>query len=598
MAPAGTNPTEKMIDGSDGTSKAPLTPIKFWRRLTLLLCLLVAVQAGHYAWYASGLHQDGSTGIGLGTPKCGTDHFCFVDGVKEGSTAQQAGIVAGDQIRLDRSWELLRHHVTGEMVGMQLRHGAIERHIVIRAAPYYFYAPNYIISAAFYALLALTGALIAFRAGHSRLNLLLALSLASYAVPGPYPRNWQNNPALFPFFIVLLPFLQGVGPIALAAAMRDFRRDIFGYEPGWIKHLFWPVMLSLPLNLLWSVSALYPGPVLGFIPGFTMSSLGFAGAALIAPLVLIAPWSSVPAKQHTRYAFMVLAVAALSGYAWIDRLIYLTTNNYADESWPVVIQLALLGTAAILFGYAILRHRVIDLGFAINRTLVYSLLSAVLLVLFGLGERAAEQLVPESAHRAGEIAQALIALGLFLTFHRLRDAIEHWVERIFFASWRLHEKHLETFIRQASFITRPEILVERTVDEFSRYAAGAEIAIYQTEPSGYARAGGGVHGIAERIDIDDPAIISLRADREMLHGGLGHSALLLPMVHRADLSGFVAIGKKRDNAPFRPDEEAKLMTATRQVGLDLYALRIEKLEEDNVSLLAQLAVVKTSAQGG
>lgn len=595
MNPSGINPADKMEEDFAETSDASGARPKFWRRLTVLICLLVAVQGGYYAWIASGLRESGTIGVHFLTLQCGNDHFCPVGSVMDGSTAQQSGITAGDQVRLDRSWELFRANMAGEKIGMTVRHGAMERHVVITAASYYFYAPTYILSAAFFILLALTGALIAFRAGHSRLNLLLALGLAGYAVPGPYPRDWQNSHVLFPIFIVLLATLQGVGPIALAAAMRDFRRNIFGSEPGWVKYLFWPVMLSLPLFLLWSVSALDPGLVFGFIPGFATSSVGSAVVALIAPLLLIAPWSAVPAKHHTRYVFMAAAVIALSAVTWIDPAISLTTNNYADANWPVVIQLALLGAAAFLFGYAILRHRVIDLGFAINRTLVYSLLSAVLLVLFGLAEQAAEQLLPESAHRAGEIAQALIALGLFLTFHRLRDVIERWVERIFFASWRQYEKRLVTFIRQAGFITRPETLVERTVDEFSRYAAGAEVALYQTEPGAYVRTGGAVRGIPERIDIDDPTIVALRADREMLHGGLGYSALLLPMVYRADLSGFVAIGNKRDGAPFRPDEQAQLTVAARQVGLDLYALRIEKLEEDNTYLKVQLKMVKTSA---
>ena len=132
MALSGTNPAEKMDDDPVGTSNASGTHAKLWRRLTVLVCLLVAVQAGHFAWFASGLRPAGSTGIRFGTPKCGTDHFCSVASVRDGSTAQQAAIVAGDQVRLDRSWELLRQHVTGEKVGMEVRRGAIERHSLYR----------------------------------------------------------------------------------------------------------------------------------------------------------------------------------------------------------------------------------------------------------------------------------------------------------------------------------------------------------------------------------------------------------------------------------------------------------------------------------
>jgi hypothetical protein len=286
---------------------------------------------------------------------------------------------------------------------------------------------------------------------------------------------------------------------------------------------------------------------------------------------------------------MAAAVLALSAMAWVDPVIMLTTNDYNEASWPVVVQIVALTAAAFLFAYAILRHRAVDLGFAVNRTLVYSVLSGAMLAGFALAEKAAEKLLPEGAHNTSVLVQAAIALGIFMVFHRARDAVEHGVERVFFAQWRDAEAKLKTFIRQAHFITKPMRLVDRTVEELAAYSGGADVAVYQLINGDYRRLGGVVGGMRRRIDLDEPAIVALRAERELQRGGLGEAALLLPMVQRAEIIGFIALGAKRDGAPYRPDEEALLMTAAQDIGFDLHALRVEDLQANNRRLSEKVA---------
>ena len=287
---------------------------------------------------------------------------------------------------------------------------------------------------------------------------------------------------------------------------------------------------------------------------------------------------------------MAAASVALCVMAWIDPVIMLTTNNYTEASWPVVVQLVSLSVAAFLFAYAILRHRAVDLGFAVNRTLVYSVLSALLVALFGVAEKLSERLMPEGEHRAGMFVQVGIALVIFAAFHRLRGVVENGVERVFFARWREYERRMTTFIYRSSFITRPTKLIEQTLEEISRYADGAEVAIYIAANEIYRVIGGGVSGLPRRIDRDVPAVVALRADRALQRHALGKSALLLPMIQRGDLLGFVALGPKPDGAPYRPDEEELLSNAAQAVGLDLLALRMDELERENRKLAAKAAL--------
>ena len=93
--------------------------------------------------------------------------------------------------------------------------------------------------------------------------------------------------------------------------------------------------------------------------------------------------------------------------------------------------------ALALLVYGVLSRNLFDLNFALNRTLVYGVVSFVLLAAFGLAEWGVEQLhlIPEEWHEGGTFVSAGIALALFLSFHRLRDWVERHVERLLFRDW-------------------------------------------------------------------------------------------------------------------------------------------------------------------
>jgi hypothetical protein len=96
----------------------------------------------------------------------------------------------------------------------------------------------------------------------------------------------------------------------------------------------------------------------------------------------------------------------------------------------------------VLLAYAVLRQKLFDLNFALNRTLVYGAVSFILLATFGLAEWGVEQLhlIPEAWHEGGTLVSAAIALALFLSFHRLRDWVERHVERLLFHGWHSNEQ--------------------------------------------------------------------------------------------------------------------------------------------------------------
>ncbi len=241
-----------------------------------------------------------------------------------------------------------------------------------------------------------------------------------------------------------------------------------------------------------------------------------------------------------------------------------------------------------LLAYAVLRHKLFDLGFAVNRTLVFGAIGVLLLVSFALIEWAIKQAIPKVWYGGSVYISALIAVGLYLTFNRLHHKVEHAIERLFFHKWQLNEQALKRFVRAAAHVEKPEALAGQFESELTRFSGGAGATLY-------ARSGDGayVSATGEIIDADDPALAAMRAEqRAVVPAELGspiEAALALPMMHQAALAGFVLLGPKPTGEDYRPDEIEILGWATQQVGLDLQAIRVRELEQSVVALEARNA---------
>ena len=284
--------------------------------------------------------------------------------------------------------------------------------------------------------------------------------------------------------------------------------------------------------------------------------------------------------ERTRSGLLFNALAMLFRAGNGTGLLSTLTANAMSLNNPVAVSGHVFmagGIAAFL--YASLRHKVIDLGFAVNRTLVFGALSTALLFAFFFLEWGAEQIIPADMREASLLASAGIAFVLFLIFHKVRDWVEKGVETLFFRQWRNKETELRRFMRQAAFVTRAEMLRASAVAAFSRFADGADVALYRREGDVYVRAEGAVPGLDAKLDPDTAALVRLRAQLEPLEDDLpGGATLLLPLIQRKDVTGFFAFGPKPAGELYRPDEREALAEAAARVGLDLHALRVEALE--------------------
>jgi hypothetical protein len=303
-------------------------------------------------------------------------------------------------------------------------------------------------------------------------------------------------------------------------------------------------------------------------------------------------WRDAVGADQGRFAAVFAITVGMILTELLDVAIPLTRGT-AGIPWamfaPVILSDIIIPSA---YAYAVLRHRVIDLNFAFNRTVVYGTFSAILLVSFGLIEWAVEHLLPEQWTKASAWIDAGAAVLVYLAFHRVHGAVEHRVEQVFFRQWQHNEDNLRRFVASAAYFEDERALARAFVDELARFGGGAGVAMYRRHDGVLDRVATNWDNAPRHFREDDPAFALMRAERAPLDLGDAQTGLpgvlALPMLDHGVLAGLVLMDLKGNGALYRPDEVALLGWAGHEVGLALAALHAGLIETENRLLKAQL----------
>ena len=575
-----------------------------WQQV-LLIALLVLIIGNRMtatidmAAYRSGLLGELAlnSGRAIPDPNPPTGFGKMIEVDPDGPFAK-AGIRNGDFVRTDPTYYYALRPEVGDRVNFTLDRDGVRsaHHIVIEPLPvgHEQARSNSLRLASVLAVLItlLVGCFILWRGWGNPAAMLLGTALAAIGRGGLNPPPWATDLGLaapmwwlqigsFAFVALLIPF-----------AMRMFEQQA-GSLPRWHWRLFtiWFIWCLVSLSI-YSWDRFWLTNYMTWAGGAGYLSLVMSISIAAAIAYLVAGWRIGSAAERNRIALIVFALSAYLFAAVLNSWDSMQTGTIVggESSAGLILFNAVMQgiVAPALLAYAVLRHKLFDLGFAVNRTLVFGAVSAILLVSFGTLEWAVEHLVPEAWHEGSALFSAGIAVGLFLLFHRIRDGVEHVIERLFFRSWHRNEAALKRFVAAAAHVEKPKALAGNFVAELARFTGGASAALYsRTSEGNYDSAAG------QTIDADDPALAAMRAEqRAVVPAELGspiEAALALPMMHQAALAGFVLLGPKPTGEDYRPDEIEILGWATQQVGLDLQAIRVRELEQSVVALEARNA---------
>jgi hypothetical protein len=247
------------------------------------------------------------------------------------------------------------------------------------------------------------------------------------------------------------------------------------------------------------------------------------------------------------------------------------------DGWIGFLALTLIAMPVGL-AYTILRHRTVDIGFVISRALVLAILSALIVLAFGLLERALGRIFIDASHIESRSFEIALALGLGFSLRSLHAQIERIIDRVFFSRRRRALAALKTFGSDVYFITDPDVALERTVDIVGRCADAGNVALYLIADGVFGLAAGvEADGLPAEISENEPLFVRMRASRRpelARHAGSDLDAEIgFPMFVRATLVGALVLGAKRTGEAYDPEEVALLADLAHRAGMALDALQ-------------------------
>ncbi|HEY9179415.1 MAG TPA: GAF domain-containing protein, partial [Candidatus Baltobacteraceae bacterium] len=259
-----------------------------------------------------------------------------------------------------------------------------------------------------------------------------------------------------------------------------------------------------------------------------------------------------------------LALLASVGYTWIVDIATL----------PFV--------AAVPFGlaYVILRHRVIDVGFVLNRAVVYACVSIVIVGVFVIVETLLAKYVESTNHVTSTAVELAVALALGFSIRYVHARVDRFVDTVLFRERHLAEQAIHDFALDASYITDATVLLTRCITTVEKHARARGAGIWLAQGAAY-RPAASTFSLAPAVDQNDPAVVAMRARRVAVHvrdcDSLLPGSLAFPMIVRGELLGILLCGPKSDDETYAPDEQAALASLAGSVAHALDAIEIRDL---------------------
>lgn len=266
------------------------------------------------------------------------------------------------------------------------------------------------------------------------------------------------------------------------------------------------------------------------------------------------------------------------------------------------IVLSALGPYA--FVYATLRHRLLDVTFVLNRTVVFGALAALVVTIVGAVDWGVGKLLSNTKAAIAVEAAATIALGFVLD--RVHAVLERAVDRFVFAKRHAAEHHLERVTAGLAYAESRGAVLRAVVDEPVRALRLKSAAVFVAEGSLYAR--GYAHGWRESdatsLAPDDPLVRLLRAERNLIDVAAARWELAdeltpsvrpeiaVPLLMRDELLGIAFYGQRDDAATLDPEERRFL----RRLG-DAAAIAYEAVDAKEAKRALAAANARLAALG-
>lgn len=253
-------------------------------------------------------------------------------------------------------------------------------------------------------------------------------------------------------------------------------------------------------------------------------------------------------------------------------------------------------------GYMILRHRVLDISFVINRAVVYGAVSLIMITAFIVFEWLIGTLVQKGTG-ASLVLNVVGAIGLGFSVRYIHERVDRRIDDLFFRERHLAEAAVRRFGHEAALITQTSDLMQKTIEVAQRNIKLEGAAFYSADDGVFAPRLTTIDD-ASAVSENDYAVLAMRSFHKPIDLTEFDTKVpgeyAFPMIVRGSLAGFLACGPKASHEALAPDELDALGALARDCGIALDSLRVSHIERELGEARAALAalVAHTQPKGG
>ncbi|MBV8638846.1 MAG: hypothetical protein JO322_12255 [Candidatus Eremiobacteraeota bacterium] len=321
----------------------------------------------------------------------------------------------------------------------------------------------------------------------------------------------------------------------------------------------------------------------------------------IVALVISARLTSGSDRQRVLPVLAAVTLDAVIGGASFVWGVYFT-----DDATSLILTIAstlteLLVAAAVVYG--VLRNRVMDVSFVISRTLVYTILTSLIVGTFALIDFASSKLLEH--FQLALLLEACAALGFGIWLNSLHGRVDRFIDSTIFRRRHLAEQRL---LRTAHALRHSEstrFVDEALVVEPAGALGLSSAALFRRNGDAFVRVSSQGWEIAHiaAIPLDDTLAVHLSAELEAidLHEvpwtqsnvpeGLAQPILALPLSDRHDLVAFALYSGHTGGEAVDPDEQRALANLA-DCATDAYEhIRATNLETEATALRTENAML-------
>lgn len=569
-----------------------------WRIAIITLCAFAALLMVASV-FGGTLGLAGVTRVGLwGMELVPSQPFTFVvTSLDPGQAADRAGIRPGDVIDMRAQSTIVRMWLLAEPVAALPAHLTLVRNgrsfdttvvpfgVSLRRRPdilVFFFATEWMLAFA---------ALLAWRKPESYEIRLLSLILVIRAISSALSNFSAVSPPLYAFVlgenvltdvsIALWALFCGCFARPLSAPRRI--AQMLCIAGAAISAAITVAMLAGELTLAFSADAylhMYGGrSELWHLPNHAS-----VVAAIVCSVMAIAA-SRGEERQRSIWALTPLGLLFASN-AVTSIAVGMAVSYGALVLW-IALRNLFIFVCPIGLTYAALGRRLLDVGFVLNRALIFGIVSLIVVSIFLLVEWGASEWIVGTNHAAGTAFSMVVALVLGFSMRFIHQHVDRFVDGVFFRKRHEDEAALRRFAREASYITDRDTLIDRAIGEVREHAYAATVALLVADGSGrYVPADGSSDGTS--VSENDRALVALRTwhkpvDLETIDTVVpGEYAF--PMISRGQLVGALVCGPKADGESYAPDESNALAELAHGVGTALDLLGDQRHSDSKLVL--------------